>query len=187
MATAHGIIKITGTLGGITFYFREGKFLARRKGGGFTTKAIKNKPNYARVRENASEFGTCAMAAQFFRRAFGPHLSRPFDTDLCPRTVKLMLDIMKCDTTSLRGSRRPEIGILSDEGKKLLYGFEMNSEASLPQLLQEPYRFDCDTNTFTIPALHPSQIKFPTDATEASLMLLAIAFDFKGQSSMCSV
>ena len=182
MATAHGIIKIVGTLGDITFYFRDGKYLARCKGGGFNTKAIKTKPSYARVRENASEFGMCAKAAQFFRRAFGPHLSRPYDADLCPRTVKLMLDITKCDSASERGSRRPDIGILTDEGKRLLHGFEMNLHASLPQLLKRNYSFDSETRIFTITKLHPARIAFPDPATTASVKLLAISTDLKGLS-----
>ena len=52
MATQKGIISLTGTLGDINFYFRKGKAVARKAGGGFNGKAIKTKPSMVWIREN---------------------------------------------------------------------------------------------------------------------------------------
>ena len=183
MAKQNGPFQLTGTLGDVTFYFRKGEYLAKQKGGGFNTNAIKNHPNYVRVRENASEFGGCTKAAKFFRHSFGHYLGRPFATDLCPRTVKLMTDIMKCDVVSVRGARKPHLGIVPAEGKKLLEGFEMNPASPMDRLLKAHYVLDSATGRLHFDTLNTADIIFPKGATTAGLMLQAISFDFKSESA----
>lgn len=75
MATQKGILPIVGTLRGVNFYFRKGKPVARKAGGGFNEKANKTKPSMERVRANNSEFGNCSMVKSTFRIALFPFLS----------------------------------------------------------------------------------------------------------------
>ena len=66
MATQKGIVSLVGTVGGVNFYFRKGKAVARKAGGGFSGKAIKTKASMMRVRENNSEFGHCSSVKKSF-------------------------------------------------------------------------------------------------------------------------
>ena len=52
MARQKGIIKLDGTIGGITFYKSQDGYLAREKGGVSADK-IANDPNFQRTRETA--------------------------------------------------------------------------------------------------------------------------------------
>ena len=76
MAQQKGIIPLVGTLGGINFYYLNGKAVARTAGGGFNGKAIKTKASMQRVRENVSEFGHCSEVNKAFRQALRP-FTRP--------------------------------------------------------------------------------------------------------------
>ena len=55
MAKQKGIIKLDGTIGGITFYKSQDGYLAREKGG-VPADRIANDPAFQRIRENGEEF-----------------------------------------------------------------------------------------------------------------------------------
>ena len=55
MAKQKGILKLDGTIGGITFYKSQDGYLAREKGG-VDGNRIATDPNFQRTRENGSEF-----------------------------------------------------------------------------------------------------------------------------------
>lgn len=61
-----GLIKIKGSIEGLSFYESKGQHLAR-KANGFTTERIKNDPALARIRENNVEFGGAAMVSKSLR------------------------------------------------------------------------------------------------------------------------
>jgi hypothetical protein len=56
MAKQTGIIKLKGTIGGISFYKTSDGHLAREKGG-VDKSRIQNDPAFQRTRENGAEFG----------------------------------------------------------------------------------------------------------------------------------
>ena len=56
MARQKGLIKLDGTIGGITFYKSKDGYLAREKGGVCADRIAKD-PNFQRTRENGEEFG----------------------------------------------------------------------------------------------------------------------------------
>ena len=65
MGKLKGIIQLTGKFDGLSFYEMNGKIVVR-KTGGFDGEKIKNNANYARVRENSSEFAHCAKVGKYF-------------------------------------------------------------------------------------------------------------------------
>ena len=67
MASQKGIFPLEGTLGGVNFYYRKGKAVARKSGGGFNGMAIKTKDSMVRVRENGSEFGSVSKVKKMIR------------------------------------------------------------------------------------------------------------------------
>ena len=56
MARQKGIIKLQGTIGGVSFYRTQDGYLAREKGG-VDGQRIANDPAFQRTRENGNEFG----------------------------------------------------------------------------------------------------------------------------------
>jgi hypothetical protein len=68
MSEQSGIIKLTGSMGNITFYNAYGKSLARKKAGP-DRKTIMHNPRYDRTRRNIREFGGCSRIASALRHA----------------------------------------------------------------------------------------------------------------------
>ncbi|MCB0457643.1 MAG: hypothetical protein KDC91_07865, partial [Flavobacteriaceae bacterium] len=67
MGIQKSFIKMKGTMDDLTFYLRKGRFLVRKKGGVDRERILKD-PNYARVRENMSEFTAASKVATTFRK-----------------------------------------------------------------------------------------------------------------------
>jgi hypothetical protein len=68
MAKQTGIIRLKGTIGGITFYKTSDGHLAREKGG-VDASLIKNDPAFQRTRENGAEFGRAGKGGKTLRSA----------------------------------------------------------------------------------------------------------------------
>ena len=68
MAKQTGIIKLKGTIGGISFYKTSDGHLAREKGGPDANR-IANDPAFQRTRENGSEFGRAGKGGKLLRIA----------------------------------------------------------------------------------------------------------------------
>ncbi|OIQ38699.1 MAG: hypothetical protein BM563_05430 [Bacteroidetes bacterium MedPE-SWsnd-G1] len=69
MAKQKGIIKLKGSIGGMTFYERNRKNLIRTTGG-VEKSRIEKDPAFKRTRENMSEFGGSAKVGKAFRMGF---------------------------------------------------------------------------------------------------------------------
>jgi len=68
MAKQTGIIRLKGTIGGISFYKTADGHLAREKGG-VDASRIKNDPAFQRTRENGAEFGAAGRGGKTLRNA----------------------------------------------------------------------------------------------------------------------
>ena len=66
MAKQKGILKIEGTIGGMTFYKSQDGHLVREKGG-VSGERIANDPAFVRTRENGEEFGAAGTAGKLMR------------------------------------------------------------------------------------------------------------------------
>ena len=76
MAKQASIIKLKGTIGGITFYkTSQDGYLAKEKSG-VDASRIASDPNFQRTRENGSEFGTAGKAGKVLRTALRTFLSK---------------------------------------------------------------------------------------------------------------
>lgn len=123
MATQKGIIKLEGTIDGINFYFRKGKAVARKAGGGFNGKAIKTKDSMVRVRENGIEFGAVSKIKRLFRVSVAEALVAFNDGTLHGRMMKLLQEIKVLDAVSERGKRSVSLGLKTAVGKQLFSNF----------------------------------------------------------------
>ena len=102
MARQKGIIKLKGTIGGITFYKTQDGHLAREKGG-IDANRIANDPAFQRTRENGSEFGRAGKAGKILRTALRAVLINSADGRMVSRLTQQMIKVIQADAVSVRG------------------------------------------------------------------------------------
>ena len=125
MAELKSILKITGKMGGLSFYEMNGKIIVRNPGG-FDGEKIRKDENYVNVRRNASEFGRCSKFGGKLRRALQPFVKELNDPILHGRMAKMLHGIMKMDTVSGKGERTVQCGLQHAESGKILGDFVWN-------------------------------------------------------------
>ena len=169
MAKQKGIIKLSGTIGDISFYKSGDGYLAREKGG-VDGDRIKNDPRFARTRENGQEFGMAAKSGKILRDAFRPMMMKASDRRVVSRLTKVMSDIRKLDTNSARGERSVAVAIANQPAKDAIKGFNFNNKALLNAILFRPFAVDTNNGEVTITDLVPvNHIAAPSGATNIAL------------------
>ena len=99
-----GIFKIEGTIGDVTFYKSPDGHLVRTKGG-VSKDRIKNDASFERTRENNSRIWPCRRCRKLLRVAFKSYLQNATDSKTVSRLTKKLVEVVKSDTTSIRGQR----------------------------------------------------------------------------------
>ena len=122
MARYKSILQFRGSLDGLVFYQLNGVPVVRKKSG-FDKNSFKTKDNYARVRENSSEFGHCSKVGKMLRLAVRPFSEKSGNQFLYQSFAKLMTHIKDLDSYSDRGQRSVVQGLKTEAGKKLLANF----------------------------------------------------------------
>ena len=169
MARQNGILKIKGTIGGMTFYKTQDGDLVREKGG-VSGERIASDPAFVRTRENGNEFGAAGKAGKVMRDALRPLMLNAADGRVTSRITQTMIDILKLDTTSVRGSRTPAVGLAGAPGKAMLKGFNFNKSSVLGSVLFKPFAVNTTTGVITITGLTPiNDIAFPAGATHMTI------------------
>lgn len=102
MARQKGIIKLDGTIGGITFYkSTQDGYLAREKGG-VSAEKIATDPAFQRTRENGEEFGRAGKAGKLLRNAIRAMLQNSSDSRMVSRLTQKMVEVVQADATNPR-------------------------------------------------------------------------------------
>ena len=179
MATQKGILPIEGTLGGVNFYYRKGKAVARKAGGGFNGKAIKTKASMVRVRENSSEFGNCSKVKSAFRIALSPFLNYYKDGTLHGRMMRLFQEIKKFDHSSMRGSRTVGNGILTAEGLNLFKNFAFTPKCNIDVMVPMNVNYDSTSCIYDVVNFDITLVSFPKSATHLELQFGVLGVDFE--------
>lgn len=179
MATQKGIISVTGTLGDINFYYRMGKAVARKAGGGFNGKAIKTKPSMVRVRENNSEFGHCSRVKKEFRIALFPFLKYYKEGTLHGRMMQLFQGIKDCDNSSERGAREVGKGIVTPEGLQLFREFKFTPKCDVAVVVPMQASYDAVSCVYSVVDFDISKVRFPKSASYMELQMGVLGVDFE--------
>lgn len=181
MAKLKSLIKIEGTLDGMTFYKGKDGYLVRTKGG-VSKNRIQNDPAFVRTRENLSEFGHVAKSGKTLRHAITPLLADVKDGRVTSRLAKVLSVVKNADATSTRGNRNVGVGMITDVGKNALKAFDFNQNAALDAVLQTEYQLDTTTGEVTITGLNPLQhINAPGGATHVNFQVGVLNLDFQTQ------
>ena len=182
MAKQKGIIKLDGTIGGITFYkTTEDGYLAREKGGVSADK-IANDPAFQRTRENGEEFGRAGKAGKLLRNSIRAMLQNASDSRMVGRLTQKMVEVIQEDLTNPRGQRN-----VIDGEAELLEGFEFNISGKLGTTLYAPFTGTIDrvagTLTANIPAFVPiNMLAAPGGATHFKIVSAGAEVDFENET-----
>ena len=181
MAKQKGIIKLDGTIGGITFYKSQDGYLAREKGG-VPADRIANDPNFQRTRENGAEFGRAGKAGKLLRNSIRAMLQNGSDSRMVSRLTQKMVEVIQEDATNPRGLRN-----VIDGEAELLEGFEFNISGKLGTTLYAPYTSTIDrvagTLAVSIPAFVPlNMIAAPGGSTHFKIVSAGAEIDFENET-----
>lgn len=177
MARQTGIIRLKGTLGGITFYKTTDGHLVREKGG-VDKNRIASDPAFQRTRENGAEFGRAGEGGKLVRLATRLLLQNAKDKRVTSRLTQTMVRVVKTDSTNERGSRT-----ISDGDLSLINGFEFNLKGKLGTVFFAPYTPTLDrvagTLDVEIPVFTPNaSIDAPTGTTHFKIVSGLAELDF---------
>lgn len=182
MAKQKGPIKYDGTIGDIRHFKIKGLtgYYAGMKGGP-TANQIKNAPEFARTRENMTEFGGSAKIAKSLRSGLSKALFGIADPYVTGRLTAVMKRINLEDNTGVRGSRSIHVS----KHKDYLKGFEFNKNAPLRTIFSMPMmsftkNLDGDIELTIQPFSAQSDVLSPSGATHFRILLAVVALsDFE--------
>ena len=120
MAIQHGLVKLTGPVGGYSGYYSDGKYIMRAKGGA-SKEHINTAPSCARTRENNAELKHTSRMSLRLRNSLFNVLPKVKFNKLHNRLTDTFFDMLYSDTTSDRGARKVYKGNFD-----LLKGFNIN-------------------------------------------------------------
>ncbi len=180
MARQSGIIKLKGTIGGVTFYKSKDGYLAREKGG-IDASRIKNDPAFQRTRENGSEFGRAGTAGKVLRNSIRVLLLKASDFRMVSRLTQEMVKVIQMDSTNPRGQRN-----VIDGEAELLQGFDFNLNGKLGTTFFAPSEVTLDRVTgeakVDIEAFTPQiAIAAPGGTTHFKILSAAMEVDFENE------
>lgn len=186
MAKQKGIIKLEGTIGGITFHKSKDGYIAKEKSG-VPAERIASDPAFQRTRENNAEFARAGKAGKLLRQALRTPLQLASDSRMIGRLTREMLRVVQADTTSERGLRN-----VMDGAVGLLEGFDFNINGRLGTTLFAPYtatlnRVSGQARISLPPFVPVNMVAAPGGTTHFNIMAAAAAIDFAGGNTDVSV
>lgn len=178
MAQQHGMIQLTGQIGGISFYKTEADgYLARTKTA-HSKERIMHDKRFMRVKENSAEFGRASNAGKVLRRAIRHLTAGVADTRMYARMTGSMVHVLRGDAVHKRGRRTVADGDLTR-----LKGFQINKHHAFADVFRAHAEWSIDeaanTVTFRTNGLTPARVlAAPVGATHAQLVVACAAVDF---------
>lgn len=178
MARQTGIIRLKGTIGGITFYKTTDGHLVREKGG-VDKNRINNDPAFQRTRENGAEFGRAGAGGKLVRKAIRLLLQNAKDKRVTSRLTQSLVRVIKTDATNERGLRT-----IPDGDMSLINGFEFNLNGKLGTVMFAPFSPTLDrvagTLDVEIPVFTPNaSIDAPAGTTHFKIVSGLAELDFE--------
>ncbi|MEO8150837.1 MAG: hypothetical protein ABI723_24605 [Bacteroidia bacterium] len=169
MAKQKSVLKVEGTLDDLTFYKSGDGYLVKTKSA-ISKSRIQNDPSFARTRENDAEFGSAAHSGKLLRDTSRTMMKSASDGRVTSRLTRILMLILKMDTTSARGEHNVGIGITLPTAMVLLKGFEFNIRSQIKSVLFKPYSVDTISGKISINNLVPkTDVGHPEGATHLSL------------------
>jgi hypothetical protein len=173
-----GLIKVSGNIGGVSFYKSDGQDLARVANGPSKEKIL-NDDNFIRTRENNSEFGGSATVGKSLRLSLATSVQTMGDKRIASRLTALFKDI--CSRSTGTRGQRP---IAISTNRTMLENLEFNDKLAFSSVFNAPFTYTNNTQrtqgTVTVPAFQPQTfIHKPSGATHFRLIAsIGVLSDF---------
>ena len=173
-----GVIKLKGTLAGITFYHSRGQDYAKQSGGPSKERIAKD-PAFARTRENNKEFSGISLLSKSFRTTFMLSTQDKCDNSMGQRASGILREMLY-KNTGIRGQRSIQLSA----NKTMFEGFAFDAGKEFSQKFLAPFtltpnagRNQCD---IVVPNFLPAScINAPCGATYFRLVAtLGVVSDF---------
>jgi len=171
MAKNKSYLKFEGTLGGLTYYEKDGDSIVKLKSS-ISKSRIERDPRFKRTRENMMEIGGAAKASKALRDALITVVKTMGDTYLSARITGVMRRMLS-NGAGIRGKRSIEIAA----NKELLEGFELNKKDAFGTQFYAPFDLptlnaDRDIASWTVPDFDADTfVNAPEGATHFMLVL----------------
>lgn len=180
-AKQFGTHRLTGTVGDVTYAQTKKGFIARERTK-VNMEERKTAQNFQSWRDHTAEFGVMIKEAKAFRSAFTDLNWNVKNKGLVQQTMKMMNQVRKTDSVSLRGQRRASKGDLS-----LLSGFDFTGNGSIETALNGGYTASFDRATGEVQVVVEAMIAgqrlaTPPNATHYMVSLAAAAINFETES-----
>jgi hypothetical protein len=176
MAKYTGMFPYKGTINGITCYETKHGIIVKQKSS-ISKERIMKAPEYARTRENISDFSTAARSNKLLRQAFWNLICQAKDKTLLGRLTKQIIPIMKLDTVNLRGRRS-----LQDAPLEMLKGFNFNNNAKLENTFYIPFEIIINRKAglalINLPLFDHMRLLPPEGASHYKLVTAVSEIDF---------
>jgi hypothetical protein len=179
MPKQKGIIKLKGSMGGITFYQKNGEHFSRETNGPDKNK-IKHDPAFQRTRENNQEFGGAAQIGKAFRTGLVKDFDEMSDSSCTARITKLIKQIIS-KGEGKRGQRDFSPNLY---GEFFLY-FAFNESVSFNSILLASFTASANATrnevTITIPDFNTgNMVHAPAGASHFRIInLISILSEYK--------
>ena len=184
MPKQSGVFKIEGSLDDFTFYrSRDGRYLVKMKSS-VSADRINNDPEFARTRENGSEFSEINQSASLLRNSLADIIYDVRDVSKASRLTAVMAKVKNQDSSSVRGERNVATGIATPEGKHALKFFNFNKGAPMNSVLKNDHVLDTVGLTISINGFTPERnLGAPEGATHVELSGGFLNLDFASGDS----
>ena len=174
MPKQKSIVKIKGTMDDMTFYQSKGRHYVRMKGG-VDKERILNDPQFARVRENMSEFAAAAKVAATFRKSLNTLIKQLGGTTVQARLMRIFRKIIN---TGAGDAGQRDIQLLPN---KLLFSeFQFNEDKNFDSVFTafvDPPTIDENRSvvTWTIPEFDvENELAMPSGTTHYRFVLATV-------------
>lgn len=182
MGKQFGIINVRGKVGDMSYVKTEDGYFIRRSTS-VDKKRIATDDAFKNTRLVNKEFGTAGKTSKMLRDAVLIQLKTSGDSRLASRMVKIMMQVLKQDTTSRRGDRAPWNGDLS-----LFDGFEFNKKNELVSTFLVPFAPSIDRPSgklsVDVPGFDPGDVlMIPDGATYFNFVSGGCEIDFENNTN----
>ncbi len=183
MARLKGLLRLEGSAGTMTFAKTEDGIIMKEKGGVSAERSATD-PKFARTRENMREFGRAGKASLLLLAALRPYVHKAVDSRVYTRLTTVMMNVIKGDTTNVRGDRN-----VIDGSMLLVKGFELNKNSKLNALLFAPRTMTIDRETGELEVVFPpfipeDCIEMANGATHFRIVAAAVEVDFETEETI---
>jgi hypothetical protein len=173
MAKFRSLFRVSGDIGDVNFYEKDGKKFMRQ-----TTSLDKDRimtaPEFKRTRENMREFGGAAVIGKSLRVGLANVLKRYADSNFTSRLTRIFKKVQRAATTGERGKR--PITVVANKAK--LVGMNLHKDELLNMVFSAPFTATANAGrnvvTLDVPIFDADALVTPPPgATHFKLVLVA--------------